>query len=213
MKQSRLTSLLKSSVSTAVGFGVAFVANMLILPWFGLPISHADNLLLTTIYTVISIARGYLLERLYEALGWRTRLSAFAMAVLAERQRQQDVEGWSLSHDDEHAEGELARAGAAYAVFTAGRVEGALVRSIWPWSLDWWKPAGFRRDLVKAAALIIAEGEKHDRNRKRRKPADEAVASRRADMVDCVQESNPRLTRSEAERIYDDALRGMPAER
>lgn len=180
MKHSKMQSFVKSVVSTAVGFGVAYVANMLILPWFGLPISHSANLLLTSIYTVISIARGYLLDRAFEAMGWRLRISPFMAAVMAERQRQQDVEGWSHEHDDQHGLGELARAGAAYAVFTAGRVEGHLVQSIWPWSLDWWKPTGFRRDLVKGCALIVAEGEKFDRNRKPRILTDPATANHAA---------------------------------
>lgn len=169
MKQSRLTSLFKSLVSTAVGFGVAFVANMLILPLFGLDISHAANLLLTTIYTVISIARGYALERVFEALGWRARMSAFATAVLAERQRQIAAEGWSHEHDDRHDIGELASAGACYASCAGVSASGnETPPGDWPWEASWWKPTGFRRDLVKAAALIVAEGEKFDRNRKPR---------------------------------------------
>jgi hypothetical protein len=171
VKQSRGTSLLKSVVSTGVGFIVAYVANMIILPLFGLPISHSANLLLTTIYTVISIARGYALERFFEALGWRTRMSAFAMAVLAERQRQVIAEGWSSEHDDQHLDGELARAGACYAACAGERraFGEALHKlgNLWPWAREWWKPADFRRDLVKAGALIIAEGERFDRNRKK----------------------------------------------
>lgn len=178
MKQSRVTSLLKSCFSTAVGFAVAFVANMLILPWFGLPISHSANLLLTTIYTVISIARGYVLERVFEAMGWRVRMSAFATAVLAERRRQQDVEGWDSAHDDSLGRGEMARAGAAYLIGhdrfavtdyeTAHETEVHVSgRLLWPWDLDWWKPQDFRRNLVRGCALGIAEGEKFDRTRKR----------------------------------------------
>lgn len=166
MKQSRATSFIKSCVSTAVGFAVAFFANMLILPFFGLDISHSANLLLTTIYTVISIARGYVLERAFEAMGWRVRMSAFATAVLAERQRQVTEEGWSLSHDDEHRIGDLARAGGCYAHLAGSQSEPP---TFWPWEYEWWKPMGFRRDLVKAAALIVAEGEKFDRNRKSRR--------------------------------------------
>lgn len=176
MKQSRMTSLFKSLVSTGVGFAVAFVANMLILPLFGLDISHSANLLLTTIYTFISIARGYALERVFEALGWRQRISPFISAVIAERQRQQAVEGWDYIHDDGHEAGELARAGAAYAgcahfhLLPSGTL--CLQKETpehWPWEREWWKPTGFRRDLVKAGALIVAEGEKFDRNRKPRK--------------------------------------------
>jgi hypothetical protein len=34
---------------------------------------------------------------------------------------------------------------------------------IWPWDRKWWKPTDRRRDLVKAAALILAEIERLDR--------------------------------------------------
>lgn len=171
MKQTRFTSLMKSLFSTAVGFGVAFLANMLILPWFGLPISHSDNLILTTIYTVISIARGYVLERVFEAMGWRMKISPFMAAVMAERQRQIDMEGWSHEHDDGHSEGDLAQAGACYAHCASlwsytSEVKNERRPAFWPWSREWWKPVGFRRDLVKGAALIVAEGEKFDRTRK-----------------------------------------------
>lgn len=188
MKQSRSTSLIKSLVSTGVGFAVAFLANMAILPLFGLNLSHSENFILTCIYTVISIARGYALERAFEAAGWRTRMSAFALAVLAERQRQISDEGWSIDHDDEHDLGELARAGAAYAIhapthagLNKGKAIFGMAVAVWPWGREWWKPADFRRDLVKGAALMIAEGERFDRNRKRthrtaKAPAVPAVA-------------------------------------
>jgi hypothetical protein len=176
MKQSRGTSLLKSAVSTAIGFAVALLANAVVLPFFGYSPTLSENLLLTAIYTVISIARGYLLERMFEALGWRTRMSAFALAVLAERRRQKEVEGWTDEHDDrEHAPGELAEAGACYALRAA--TTSPYPPDAWPWSREWWKPTGFRRDLVKAAALILAEGEKFDRCRKIARPANEPSAT------------------------------------
>lgn len=172
MKQSRGTSFFKSLISTVVGFAVAMVANALVLPLFGYTPTLSENVVLTTIYTVISIARGYALERLFEALGWRTRMSAFALAVLAERQRQISGEGWSLSHDDDHAVGELAKAGAAYALtidpIIAEPRDRYLPPKCWPWESAWWKPQDIRRNLVKSGALILAEGEKFDRNRKRK---------------------------------------------
>lgn len=81
--------------------------------------------------------------------------------VLAERQRQIMVEGWTLEHDDEHGSGELAEAGACYAIFADQ--QGFSTPAHWPWDASWWKQAGRRRDLVKAAALIIAEIERLDR--------------------------------------------------
>jgi len=165
MKQSRQTSFVKSVISTAVGFGVSLTAQWIILPLLGIAASLDQNLKFATIMTVISIARGYLLERVFEFFGMRVKLSAFAVAVLSERQRQVSVEGWDAAHDDAHCIGELAMAGAAYAIGDRrGEPPG-----IWPWSIEWWKPeGGLRRNWVKSAALIIAEGEKFDRNRKRK---------------------------------------------
>jgi len=79
--------------------------------------------------------------------------------VLNERLRQISQEGWTPEHDDAHTGGELALAGAYYANVTAR----ATPTTEWPWDLSWYKPTNKRRDLVKAAALIIAEIERLDR--------------------------------------------------
>jgi hypothetical protein len=126
--------------------------------------------------TVISIARGYALRRVFEHCGLRTKLSPFMQAVIAERQRQVEVEGWDAAHDAQHSPGEIAVAGSAYArraylhlENNAGYIanKAFYLPNWWPWSIGWWKPTDFRRDLVKACALIVAEGEKYDSNRKR----------------------------------------------
>jgi hypothetical protein len=51
-------------------------------------------------------------------------------------------------------------AGAAYAI--GGWTVKNLPPACWPWTRDWWKPQDFRRDLVRAAALILAELERFD---------------------------------------------------
>ena len=38
-----------------------------------------------------------------------------------------------------------------------------MTRDLWPWAASWWKPKNRRRDLVRAAALIVAEIERIDR--------------------------------------------------
>lgn len=100
-------------------------------------------------------------------------LSVAFADVATERWRQVVEEGWTPEHDAaEHAQGQLSAAGAAYAL-SASAAAGVdhIIRSrlnhvaegVWPWSGDWWKPRGARRNLVRAAALIIAEIERLDR--------------------------------------------------
>ncbi|MBR8123266.1 hypothetical protein KDW39_08900 [Burkholderia multivorans] len=89
------------------------------------------------------------------------RLTDAARDVLAERRRQIDAEGWTAEHDDEHLMGDMALAGACYAIHASGR--SAHNSFMWPWPIEWWKPTTPRRDLVKAGALILAELERLDR--------------------------------------------------
>lgn len=104
--------------------------------------------------------------------------------IIEERQRQVRKEGWTFEHDDQHNAGELAAAGAAYALHAAdvlhpqSQGDGGFDSRpplMWPWDRAWWKPsgagtnqAGARRDLVKAAALLLAEIERMDREESRR---------------------------------------------
>ncbi|AKE62020.1 hypothetical protein F384_22575 [Citrobacter amalonaticus Y19] len=93
--------------------------------------------------------------------------------IIAERQRQQSVEGWTPEHDDHHTSGEIAGAAACYAMHVNARgwvfpsnpgvYQSEVEPGEWPWSPSWWKPTTPRRDLVKAGALIAAEIERIDR--------------------------------------------------
>lgn len=168
MKQSKLMSFMETMLSTAIGFAVALLTQIFVFPLFGFHPALHENLAITGIFTAVSIARQFVMRRVFEALHIRRPLSAFAQAVIAERFRQIEQEGWSLSHDDDHEAGDLAKAAGCYATYAGLPATWSTPPAAWPWTAEWWKPAGFRRDLVKASALIIAEGEKFDRARKRR---------------------------------------------
>lgn len=94
-------------------------------------------------------------------------MSNAARDVLAERRRQVEVEGWTPEHDDEHSNGELAYAAAAYAVASVEKpgtlVEASKLFMHTGWAKHWWKPSTPQRDLEKAAALILAELERRHR--------------------------------------------------
>jgi hypothetical protein len=85
----------------------------------------------------------------------------------AERERQITQEGWTSIHDDAHDKGEMAHAAGTYALANHSRllwIGGNEVPLTWPWSKRWWKPKDRRRNLVMAAALIVAEIERLDRS-------------------------------------------------
>lgn len=108
--------------------------------------------------------------------------------IAAERRRQIEVEGWTPEHDDEHTAEQLARAAACYArpddiswsdnfgraldsdgnvrpmsLAETSRKWSYVLALRWPWARAWWKPKDRRRNLIKAAALIVAEIERLER--------------------------------------------------
>lgn len=92
-------------------------------------------------------------------------------SIAAERKRQVEAEGWSPEHDDENDAGEMAAAGAAYALNAACILypyDGVGLEGLpdsWPaqWDPAFWKPRTPREDLVRAGALIAAEIDRLDR--------------------------------------------------
>ena len=96
---------------------------------------------------------------------------ASLQSVLAERIHQIRVECHYPEHDDEITDGSLAMAAACYAeeAFYQAKVVDRLPEIsqvtpvLWPWGPDFWKPTDQRKNLVKAAALILAEIDRLDR--------------------------------------------------
>lgn len=66
--QSRLGSFLESLANVAIGYGIAVGAQLLVFPWFGIRVSVQDNLAIGLLFTVVSLARSYLLRRLFNSL-------------------------------------------------------------------------------------------------------------------------------------------------
>lgn len=107
--------------------------------------------------------------------------------VLAERHRQVQEEEFDYGHDFQHTDQSLALAAVCYALpvgtrqleirseevdCSGGRGDCPVWRTQdfsvprrWPksWSAEYWNPKDRRRDLVRAAALLIAEIERLDR--------------------------------------------------
>ena len=89
--------------------------------------------------------------------------------VTFERNRQQVEEGYDKFSDDVYVNDELALAAATYAlperfrknIHKAGDDDPC--PTTWPWEAIFFKPGDRRSELVKAAALLLAEIERIDR--------------------------------------------------
>lgn len=88
--------------------------------------------------------------------------------IRMERIRQIVDEGFDAEQDDGYDLCQLPRAAACYAVgYNDLYVESPIADSdpvqVWPWDERWFKPSDERRNLIKAAALIVAEIDRLDR--------------------------------------------------
>lgn len=68
MSQSKGMSFVESWVNVAIGFGINFTANMLVLPLFGFHVTAAQSFGIGIIFTFISVGRSYLIRRWFNGL-------------------------------------------------------------------------------------------------------------------------------------------------
>ncbi len=68
MSQSRGMSLVEAGTNVLVGWLVALATQLAVFPLVGLQASVAQNLAIGTVFTAVSLVRGYLLRRLFERL-------------------------------------------------------------------------------------------------------------------------------------------------
>jgi NhaP-type Na+/H+ and K+/H+ antiporter len=66
MTQSRRMSFLEAVVNVTTGYGLAVVTQMAVFPLFGLYASMSDSLQIALVFTSVSIARTYIIRRLFE---------------------------------------------------------------------------------------------------------------------------------------------------
>lgn len=102
-----------------------------------------------------------------------TKLDALLAEVRAERLAQITREGYTAEHDDAHTNGELAEAAAAYAyagpiIILDAAGEGEIKNQVqaallWPWATEHWKPSHYRKNLIRAQALLAGELERVER--------------------------------------------------
>ena len=71
MSQSRLGSLTETVISTLIGMGASFAANLWMLPLWGYEVSARQAVEIGLLFTLVSVARGYFVRRLFNWIGGR----------------------------------------------------------------------------------------------------------------------------------------------
>lgn len=66
--QKKRHSLLETVMSTAIGYVVAVLPQLVIYPWFGVHIDIHANMAMAGVFTVVSVIRGYWVRRLFNYL-------------------------------------------------------------------------------------------------------------------------------------------------
>jgi len=74
MSQTKVGSLVEAWANIAVGFTINYCANLLILPLFGFhTLTAAKNFEIGLLYTLISLARSFVLRRWFNGLRFGNR--------------------------------------------------------------------------------------------------------------------------------------------
>lgn len=65
--QSKRFSLIESITNTLTGFLVSLLIQVIIYPVLGIPVTIEQNILITSVFTVASILRGYVIRRIFNS--------------------------------------------------------------------------------------------------------------------------------------------------
>jgi hypothetical protein len=68
MSQTRTHSLIESATNIAIGYSVALASQLAIFPLYGIHIPLSDNLAIGAWFTVISLARSYVIRRWFNKI-------------------------------------------------------------------------------------------------------------------------------------------------
>jgi hypothetical protein len=63
MTQSKASSLVESVINVIIGYGVAIASQIAVFPMFGIQVALSTNFAIGAWFTVISLARSYVIRR------------------------------------------------------------------------------------------------------------------------------------------------------
>lgn len=66
MKQHKMDSFMEAVINTTVGFFISLITWYFVATAMDIPVTWTQNLIITGIFTVVSVARGYILRRIFD---------------------------------------------------------------------------------------------------------------------------------------------------
>lgn len=63
MNQTKLHSIIESLTQTIIGLITSIIVQLIIYPSLGIPVSFKQNLIITAVFFIVSIVRGYIVRR------------------------------------------------------------------------------------------------------------------------------------------------------
>ena len=65
--QTKKWSMIESLTSTTIGWLIGVILNMSVLPLFGYDVSLTDGVLISIIFTAVSVIRSYVIRRFFNS--------------------------------------------------------------------------------------------------------------------------------------------------
>lgn len=67
-KQKKKHSLIESIIGTVIGLITSFLIQIIIYPTLNIPVTINQNIIITIVFFVVSIVRGYFVRRLFNKI-------------------------------------------------------------------------------------------------------------------------------------------------
>ncbi|MEI4235382.1 DUF7220 family protein [Roseovarius sp. D22-M7] len=64
--QTRTMSMVEAATNVSLGYVLAIVTQIVVFPWFGIEAALGEHLAIGLVFVVVSLARGFLLRRVFE---------------------------------------------------------------------------------------------------------------------------------------------------
>ena len=63
--QTKKQSIIESATQTIIGLGTSILIQVILYPLMGIPVTFSQNIIITLVFFIVSILRGYVIRRFF----------------------------------------------------------------------------------------------------------------------------------------------------